>query len=67
MIKANQQTQVLDVVIIGGGLVGGLTALLLAGQLLLERLVGVSLCNFVPNKEPRFHLAPSKNQFLFII
>ena len=30
MIKANQQTQVLDVVIIGGGLVGGLTALLLA-------------------------------------
>lgn len=30
MITANQQTQVLDVVIIGGGLVGGLTALLLA-------------------------------------
>lgn len=30
MIIANQQTQVLDVVIIGGGLVGGLTALLLA-------------------------------------
>ena len=30
MSTANQQTQVLDVVIIGGGLVGGLTALLLA-------------------------------------